>query len=93
LATADGRAGGIAHALELEPDCILVDVDLCEDSGPQLANELAALGVSAAIILISAYRDHAALAEGTQVRSFLSKTDISRAAIERLMAAAAHGGQ
>lgn len=86
VATAHGRVDGIARALELDPDCILLDVDLGDDGGPQLADELAVLGVSAAIILISAYRDYAALTEGTMVRGFLSKTDISRAAIEQLMA-------
>lgn len=84
-ATATGRVDGIARALELQPDCILVDVDLGEDSGTQVADELAALGVSAAVILISAYREYVALAEGTNVRGFLTKTEISRAAIERLV--------
>lgn len=86
VATATGRADGIARALELQPDCILVDVDLGEDSGTQVAEELIELGVSAGIILISAYREYVALADGMEVRGFLSKTDISRDAIERLMA-------
>lgn len=86
VATATDQTHGIAHALELQPDCILVDVDLGEDSGTQVADELAALGVSAAVILISAYREYVALAEGTNVRGFLTKTEISRAAIERLIA-------
>ena len=85
VATARGRTDGIARAVELQPDGILIDVDLGDDSGPQVAQELTALGVSAAIILISAYRNYAELAEGTQVLGFLSKTDISRAAIEQLM--------
>ena len=89
VATAHGRTDGIARAIELEPDCILVDVDLGDDSGPQVAHELAALGVSAAIILISAYPDYAVLTEGAPVCGFLSKTNISRTAIERLLAARA----
>lgn len=85
VATATGRAEGIALALEHEPDCILVDVDLGEDGGPQVAEELAALGVPAAIILISAYGEYVTLVEGTNVRGFLGKTEISRAAIEQLL--------
>lgn len=88
VATATGRAEGIARALELEPDCILVDVDLGEDGGPQVAEELSSVGVQAAIILISAYREYVTLAEDTNVRGFLSKTDISRAAIEQLLGGA-----
>lgn len=87
VATAAGRADGIARALELQPDCILVDVDLGEDGGPQVAEELARLGLAAAIILISAYREYVTLAEDTNVIGFLSKTEISRAAIEELIAA------
>lgn len=87
VATATSRVEGIARALELQPDCILIDVDLGEDGGPQVAEELARHGVSAAIILISAYREYLALAEDTNVLGFLGKTEISRAAIEELIAA------
>jgi CheY-like chemotaxis protein len=86
VATASGRDEGIARALESQPECILLDVDLGEDGGPQVAEEMAALGLPAAIILISAYREYFALAESARVRGFLSKTDVSRAAIERLLA-------
>src|SRR5579859_4996052 len=86
VATASGREDGIARAFETQPECILLDVDLGEDGGPQVADEMAALGLPAAIILISAYREYVALAENARVRGFLSKTDISRAAIEQLLA-------
>lgn len=86
VATASGRDDGIARALEAQPECILLDVDLGEDGGPQVADEMVALGLPAAIILISAYSEYIALAENAQVRGFLSKTDVSRAAIEQLLA-------
>ena len=91
VATANGRADGIERVLALQPDCVLVDVDLGEESGTQLAEELSARGVRGAIILISAYREYVALAEGTSVSGFLSKTDISRTAIEQLIASADGG--
>lgn len=87
VAVATNRAEGIARALETQPDCILVDVDLGDDGGPQVAEELARLGIPAVVILISAYREYAALTENTKIRGFLSKTDISRTAIEQLMSA------
>jgi CheY-like chemotaxis protein len=89
VATAFGRDDGVACALEHQPDCILLDVDLGEDGGPQVADELASLGISAEIILMSAYREYIALAENVAVRGFLSKTEVSRAAIEELLAAPA----
>jgi DNA-binding NarL/FixJ family response regulator len=86
LGTATAAADGIAQALDLEPDCILIDVDLGEESGVDVAGRLAELGVEATRILISAYREYAALAEDSPVAGFLSKTAVSRAAIEQLMA-------
>jgi len=86
VATASGREDGVARALEAQPDCILLDVDLGDDGGPQVADELTARGLTVPIILISAYREYATLAENARVSGFLSKTDISRAAIEQLLA-------
>jgi two-component system nitrate/nitrite response regulator NarL len=86
IATATAADDGIERALEHELDCILIDVDLGEESGVDVAARLADLGVRATRILISAYREYAALADDTPVAGFLSKTAVSRAAIEQLMA-------
>jgi DNA-binding NarL/FixJ family response regulator len=83
--TAATGAEGVALALDLKPDCVLVDVDLGNESGLDVANQLTAAGVLAGVILISAYREYSELAVETAAAGFLSKTDICRAAIERLI--------
>ncbi|MCU1355053.1 MAG: response regulator containing a CheY-like receiver domain and an DNA-binding domain [Acidimicrobiales bacterium] len=86
-----------AEALEqvdrLRPDVALVDIDLGAESGFDLAERLAggtAGGHRPRIVLISTYaeRDVAELVDATPAIGFLSKSDISGAALRELLATA-----
>ena len=91
--TVAGLAGNCAEAVEraraLRPDVMLIDIRLSEESGFDAARQLAAEG-QAALIMISTYRevDYADLIAESPAIGFLNKTDLSAAAIRRLLAAA-----
>ena len=87
-----GVARTITEALqrseELEPDLILVDIDLGGESGFELIRRLTdAAGASAKVILISTHRedDFADLVAESAALGFLSKSELSAAAIEELL--------
>jgi DNA-binding NarL/FixJ family response regulator len=86
-----GRAGTCAEAVDrataLEPDVVLIDIRLSDESGFDAARQLAARGQAAALIMISADRgaDYADLIEQSPAIGFLAKTDISAGAIHRLL--------
>jgi CheY-like chemotaxis protein len=76
---------------ELRPDVALVDVDLGEDSGFDLARRLATgCGAPWPVILISASpeQDLAELIEESPAIGFVSKSDLSGQAIVALVATA-----
>lgn len=81
-------AEGLEQARQLDPDVILVDIDLGGESGFDLVRRLAAedRDRSRKVILISAHRedDFEDLIADSPVDGFLSKSDISAAAIEKL---------
>src|SRR5258708_18510662 len=86
-----GGAGSAAEALpqiaELRPDVALLDIDLGGESGLALARRVhddAAYAVPN-VILLSTHdeSDCAGLIESTPAVGFLSKTDLSAAAIRR----------
>jgi len=91
--TVAGLAGNCAEAVEraraLRPDVMLIDIRLSEESGFDAARQLAAEG-QAALIMISTYRevDYADLIAESPAIGFLNKTDLSAAAIRRLLGAA-----
>jgi two-component system, NarL family, nitrate/nitrite response regulator NarL len=68
----------------LQPDVVLVDIDLGRESGLDLARELAAIS---AVILISTYAetDFADLIAASPARGFLPKSALSGDAIHDLM--------
>jgi DNA-binding NarL/FixJ family response regulator len=72
---------------QLAPDVILVDVDLGNESGLTLMRRLARRGVRAQVIFISMHAadDYAELIAASGASGFLSKSDLSRAAIERTL--------
>lgn len=72
---------------ELGPDVILVDVDLGEDSGFELARRLARRAVGSDVIFISMHPvdDYADLIAKSGALGFLTKADLSREAIEELV--------
>jgi CheY-like chemotaxis protein len=79
----------LAHASELRPDVVLLDIDLGPESGFDVARALARqLGESAPqVILISTYaeNDFWELIAAAPASGFLSKTALSRAAIEDVL--------
>lgn len=89
-----GVASAPAEALEtvrrLGPDVVVVDLHLGDASGLELAQQLSAEGPGApAVVLVSSigYDDLAALADGAPVRGFLTKTDLSAAAVASIVRA------
>lgn len=89
-----GRAGTCAEAVDcaaaLQPDIVLIDIGLSDESGFDAARRLAAAGPAAALIMISADQeaDYADLIADSPALGFLAKADISAAAINRLLAQA-----
>ena len=79
-------AEGLKRAEELTPNLILVDIDLGEENGFELARKLAGRNHDAPfdVILISTHPedDFADLIGESPARGFVSKSDLSRSAIE-----------
>ncbi len=94
-----GVASTSAEALErvgaLRPDVTLVDVDLGEESGFELARRLAdgRLDEPPPVVLISTYaeQDLCDLISASPTVGFVSKSELSAAAILRLLGQAAQG--
>jgi DNA-binding NarL/FixJ family response regulator len=80
---------------ELKPDIALVDVDLGEESGVDLARELAgpAKAADAEVVLISAHAqdDFTHLIAAGPALSFIGKSDLSGATIRSILADAQRG--
>jgi CheY-like chemotaxis protein len=79
----------LRRAEELRPDLMLVDVDLGNDNGFEVARRIAATpGLEhARVVLISTYaeNDYADLVAASPAVGFLTKTDLSRSAIYELL--------
>jgi DNA-binding NarL/FixJ family response regulator len=91
-----GGAGSVAEALRqivgLRPDVALIDIDLGDDSGLELARQLFEQSDQAAVpemILISSHdeADYADLIEVSPAIGFLAKTDLSAPRIRRMLGA------
>jgi DNA-binding NarL/FixJ family response regulator len=88
-----GGAASAAEALqqiaELQPDLALIDIDLGRDSGLTLASRLREAPGSAVptVILISTHDEvaFAELIEQSSALGFLPKTELSAAAIRRML--------
>ena len=88
VGTASNSAEALQESRVLRPDVILVDIGLGEGSGFDLARLLARHGPSGAdIIMISALaeKDYAGLVAESPAVGFLSKSDVSVHAIERIL--------
>lgn len=89
VGVASTGAEGLQLAAELAPDLILLDVDLGEDSGFNVARQLASTDGAARfqVILISTHPedDFAELVAQSPAVGFIAKSDLSVAAIERLL--------
>jgi DNA-binding NarL/FixJ family response regulator len=82
----DGNAA-TAAARELEPDVILLDVNLPDAFGFDLVPELIGDGNGPAVVMTSSRDDDAyeGLAREAGAAGFVSKHDLSAAAIQRLL--------
>jgi CheY-like chemotaxis protein len=82
----------VQRAEELRPDVTLLDIDLGEDSGFEVAQRLASLeGLEdLRVVLISTYdeKDLAELIAASPAVGFLNKMDLSLSAISELVARA-----
>ncbi|MFJ5179404.1 response regulator [Streptomyces griseoviridis] len=79
-------AQALAHAATLAPDVVLVDLDLADESGLDLAVALTRT-VPCAVILISTHRfeDVQELVAASPARGFLHKAELSGRAIREVL--------
>jgi DNA-binding NarL/FixJ family response regulator len=87
IGEAEDGAGALQAVLELAPQVILLDVQLPDIDGFEVAARLTANGASPAIVLTSSrdVNDLGALAEREGVRGFIPKSELSGAALEALL--------
>jgi DNA-binding NarL/FixJ family response regulator len=80
---ADGAAG-VDAARRLEPDVVLLDLQLPDTTGFAVAEEIAG---DTAVVITSTHEDDdfGAMAVRSGARGFLSKAELSGAAIEQLL--------
>ena len=92
MATSDADA--VRLFASLQPDVVLVDIFLGEESGLQLARRLVedGLGKRATVILISTHAeaDLGDLIAASPAAGFLPKTELSANAIREVVAASGH---
>jgi DNA-binding NarL/FixJ family response regulator len=84
---ADGHEA-IAAALELQPDLVLLDVQLPDLDGFEVAGRLAAMGLPSAVVLTSSRnaREYGPLIAETPMRGFIPKAELSGAVLTDLLA-------
>jgi DNA-binding NarL/FixJ family response regulator len=80
-------ASALARAAELVPDWVLLDIQLPDIDGFEVAERLLAVNPELAIVLVSS-RDRSSYGphvERSGARGFVSKADLSREAIQELL--------
>jgi CheY-like chemotaxis protein len=88
IGTATTPADALARVHDLAPDLVLLDLHLGSASGLDLARLLSADGGGTpALVLVSSMGldDLAALSVGAPVQGYLTKTDLSAAALESII--------
>ena len=90
VAESETGIGGIERAQELRPDLVLVDVQLPDIDGFEVAERLSRLQVPVDVILTSSLdgTDFGALVAGSPALGFVPKAELSGPAIEALLAPA-----
>jgi DNA-binding NarL/FixJ family response regulator len=86
----------VSKASALAPDVVLVDIDLGRESGIDVAQQLARLphgGPPVVLISAESGSELAELVDASGALGFVSKTDLSGDAIQRLLPAAGSGGR
>lgn len=85
-ATEETAASGLATALALQPDAVLVDVGLPDRDGIELARELVSQPWGPRVLLCSTDRDAVSGAHGDGLPPFVPKEDLPAAPLRRLLA-------
>ena len=88
VAEAETGIGGIERTQELRPDVVLVDVQLPDIDGFEVAARLSQLEVPPAVILTSSLdgADFGALVAGSSASGFVAKAELSASAVQALLA-------
>jgi two-component system nitrate/nitrite response regulator NarL len=94
VGVASSSAEAVQLAGALRPDVALVDIDLGDESGFDVARRLAGAELSQ-VVLISAYpeADFAELIAASPAVGFLAKADVSALKIREVLRRAANGGR
>ena len=81
-------AGGLEAAQQLQPDLVLLDIGLPDESGFVVAAKLYAAQSAHAVVLTSTRdaADYAMLARGSWAAGFVAKSELSGAALDALLA-------
>jgi CheY-like chemotaxis protein len=87
VAVASGGAEAIRLARELRPEIALVDVDLGEESGFDLAESLAALDAAPVVVLVSTHAEHelGELVASSSAAGFLPKSQLDASAVRAFL--------
>ena len=87
VACATSSGAALELAARLRPEVALVDIELGDEDGIELARKLTAGPSSIRVVLISSYArdDLGDLVANTAAVGFLPKSDLGAAAIERLL--------
>ena len=91
VGTASDSAGAIRLVTELRPDVTLVDIDLGDEDGFELAKQLHGISDSSKVILVSTHAeaDLAQLIERSPALGFIAKARLSAQAIRDTLERAA----
>ena len=87
VAGAADAAGALRLARELRPDVVLVDVQLPDADGFQLAQELAGTAGAPAVVLVSGRprSDYGRMVERSGARGFIDKAEFSGPRLQALL--------